>query len=130
MMLEVTLGVFAVALGGLWATMWAVKMRVEAQTSALVGAVSMLEDLNDVAADLAHAPDATADLINSISEMHVPTGQDHILSAGASLLQMWGMSKFGGGGSLGQLLGLPVGALPPGALDPGAESSYPPNQNG
>jgi len=130
MMLEVTLGVFAVALGGLWATMWAVKTRVEAQTTALVGAISSLEDLTEMAESLADAPDATAELIETMSNMHVPTGQDHILSAGASLLQMWGMSKWGGGGSLGQLLGLPVGALPPGASDPGAEPIYPPNHDG
>jgi hypothetical protein len=121
-MVEVVLGMFGVSMAGLWATLWTVKMRVEAQTQALVGAVGLLEDLNDVASSLAEAPDATAEVIETISNMHVPTGQDHIMSAAASLLQMWGMSKWGGGGSLSQLLGMPVGAEPP-----EAEPSYPPS---
>lgn len=121
-MVEVVLGMFGVSMAGLWATLWTVKMRVEAQTQALVGAVGLLEDLNEVASSLSDGGDATAEVIETITNMHVPTGQDHIMSAAASLLQMWGMSKWGGGGSLGQLLGLPVGAEPP-----AAETSYPPN---
>jgi len=124
-MVEVVLGMFGVSMAGLWATLWTVKTRVEAQTSALVGAVGLLEDLNEVATQLADGPDATAEVIETISNMHVPTGQDHIMSAAASLLQMWGMSKWGGGGTLSQLLGMPVGA--PGAQgDEMAEPSYPP----
>jgi len=121
-MVEVVLGMFGVSMAGLWATLWTVKTRVEAQTQALVASVGLLEDLNEVATSLASGPDGTAEMIETISNMHVPTGQDHMMSAAASLLQMWGMSKWGGGGSLGQLLGMPIGAEAP-----AAEPSYPPN---
>lgn len=113
MMIELTLGAFGVLLGVVLWLLLTIKATVQAQTAAIVAAVGSLEDLQEVASNLADGPDAAAEMMESLGNMHVPTGQDHILSAAASLLQMWGMNKFGGGGSLGQLLGMPVGAAPP-----------------
>ena len=119
MMVEVTLGVFGVALAALWATMWVVKMRVEAQTVAIVQAVKVIEDIKDVAENLASTNpiDEVIDVIDqTFSNMHVPTGQDHMQAAMASGLNLL-FAKLLGGMDIGSMIG--GGALP-------EQGSYPP----
>ena len=101
MIVEVTLGLFGGALVGLWATMWAVKTRVEGQTVAITSAVRVLEDLQDVAVELggrdaSGSAEAIVEVIeDTLGQMHVPTAADHALGIVSMLAQQFMASKLG-----------------------------------
>lgn len=107
-MIEASLGAFAVALGVVLWFCVSIKMRLEAQTAAIVSAVGALENLQELAQDLADAPDMTTQVVETLedtfSNMHVPTGQDHIQAAIATGMNML-FAKMWGGQNLAGLMG-------------------------
>jgi len=120
MIVEVTLGLFGGALVGLWATMWAVKTRVEGQTVAITSAVRVLEDLQDVAVELgakdaAGSAEAIVEVIeDTLGQMHVPTAADHALGIVSMLAQHFMASKLG---PMAQMLPSTPHEGPPGSTE-------------
>lgn len=107
MIIEAALGTFGVCLGVLLLWSYTIKATLTAHSAAMIQAISYLEDLQEVASNLAESSptDEMLDVLaDSLGQMHVPTGQDHMQAAMASGLQMLFARFLGGGGPLGGML--------------------------
>lgn len=109
MMIEATLAAFGVCLGVLLWLTWHSKAQITAQTAAIVAAVGAIENLQEFAEEMQmnNPTEHVAELLeDTFSNMHVPTGQDHIQAAIATGMNMLFMKFLGGGGDLGQMVGM------------------------
>jgi hypothetical protein len=111
MMIEATLGLFGGALGVLLVYAYTIKATLDAHSAAIAGAIGAIEDLQDVAQNLADNPQPVEEMLNVLSEMHVPTGQDHIQAALATGMNML-FAKMLGGSDLNGMMGLLGGSSP------------------
>lgn len=108
MMIEATLGTFGVCLAVLLVWSYTIKATLSAHTAAMVQAITALENLQELAQAMAEQSptDEMLDVLaDSLSQMHVPTGQDHMQAAMATGLNMLFAKILGGGGPIGGLLG-------------------------
>ena len=108
MIIETTLGFFGVLLGVLLWWSYGIRATLTAHSAAMVQAIGALENLHELAESLADQPGATDEMLQVLSEMHVPTGQDHIQAAIATGMNML-FAKMLGGPQVGNLLGGLVG---------------------
>lgn len=117
MMIEAALGTFGVCLAVLLLWSYTIKATLTAHSAAMIQAISHLEDLQELASNLAESSpteEMLDVLADSLSQMHVPTGQDHMQAAMASGLQMLFARFLGGGGPLAGMMP----SLPDHPVDP------------
>lgn len=109
MMIETALGAFGVCFGVLLWWTWLTRAQITAQTAAIVAAVGAVENLQELAQEMQmnNPTEHVAEMLeDTFGNMHVPTGQDHIQAAIATGMNMLFMKFLGGGGDLGQMVGM------------------------
>ena len=88
-MIEVLLGCFGVSVAGSWAWNLALGRKVDAQTAAIMQAVTVVENMQESSQlDVDGVMDEVQDVIhNTLGQMHTPTAADHLMGMVSTFMQ-------------------------------------------